>query len=62
MKIQPCTPKQLRVLYGYSAKIMRKHLDSIADQIGKRIGHTYNVKQVKIIFTLLGPPGMVLEL
>lgn len=54
--IQPCSIKQLAEVYNVSIKIIRGHLKPIQKEIGKRIGHSYNMKQVLFIVDHLGIP------
>ncbi|SKC47792.1 hypothetical protein [Ohtaekwangia koreensis] len=57
--IQPCTFKTLAALYELTEKILRTHLKPFQQKIGKKIGHTYTVKQLLIIFEEYCPPANV---
>lgn len=54
--VRPATARELARLYQVSYHIFKSHLKPFADEIGRRIGHYYTVKQVIIIINKLGPP------
>jgi|GEM_PF-1414322 len=54
--VTPHTIKELSVAYRVSRPVIRQWLRPFKDEIGPRIGHYYNVAQVKIIFEHLGKP------
>ena len=56
--IKPYTPQELATLYGVTPHALRIWLKPHLPVIGKRLGHLYTVRQVELIFSLLGwPPG-----
>jgi N-acetyl-beta-hexosaminidase len=52
---------ELADLYNLERRVFKKWLEPHLPVIGERIGHFYNIKQVKIIFDVLGLPGDYLE-
>jgi len=54
--IQPYTPKELAALYRCSVKTFGKWMQLIKADLGPRVGHFYNPKQVRIILERLGEP------
>lgn len=48
--------KQLAQLYNISPDTFRNWIKPFKETIGKRSGHLYTPKQVKIIFDSLGEP------
>lgn len=54
--IRPYSKKELTAMYHVSKKTMTRWLQPHLSTIGKREGRFYNVKQVQIIFDLLGLP------
>lgn len=54
--IKPYTHKQLAALYGVSWPTLVKWMLPYHGQIGTKVGHFYTIKQVEIIFTLVGRP------
>ena len=54
--IRPYSKKELTVMYKVSKKTMSRWLKPHLATIGTREGWYYNVKQVLIIFDLLGLP------
>lgn len=54
--IRPYTPKELAKLYRCSVRTMTKWIQPFGKEIGPRIGHFYNPRQVKIIAAQLGTP------
>ena len=53
------SPKELRNLYGVSARTFKKWTESFEPEIGMVKGKYYTVTQVKIIIDKLGTPGIV---
>jgi hypothetical protein len=60
-EIRPYTITQLADLYGMERRAFKKWLAAHKKTIGKRIGHLYTIKQVHIIFEVLGMPGDFIE-
>jgi phage antirepressor YoqD-like protein len=58
-EIRPYTVKELCKIYKISDKTLRKWLQPISGEIGKRQGYIYNVAQVVTIFRHLGVPGIL---
>ncbi len=54
--IRAYSKKELANLYDVSKMTMTRWLRPHLEKIGKREGHTYTVKQVTIIFEILGIP------
>lgn len=54
--IRAYTHKQLAALYGISWPTLAKWMEPYRGQIGKKVGHFYTIKQVEIIFQLVGRP------
>jgi hypothetical protein len=54
--IRPFSKKELTAMYTVSKKTMTRWLKPHLHKIGKREGRYYTVKQVTLIFELLGPP------
>lgn len=54
--IKPYSKKELTAMYNVSKKTMTRWLKPHLSKIGKREGRYYNVKQILIIFDLLGLP------
>lgn len=59
-QITPCTVKELSAAYGVSKTVIRLWLRPLKNEIGPRLGHYYNVAQVKIIFKHLGFPHTII--
>ena len=59
--VKPYTIGELADLYNVSVRTFRTWLKPFQEEIGKRIGHTYNVTQVRIIFKKLSVPGIISE-
>lgn len=57
--LKPSLFKELAALYGYSERVFRKQLKAINDDIGKKSGYFYTIRQILIIFDKLGPPHKV---
>lgn len=53
---RPYMHKELAALYQVSWMTLRRWLRPFEPELGKKIGHYYNVKQVTIIFARLGLP------
>jgi phage antirepressor YoqD-like protein len=58
-EVRPYTVKELCKIYKISDKTLRKWLQPISGEIGKRQGYIYNVAQVVTIFRHLGVPGIL---
>ena len=54
LHIKPYTLTELAAYYGLSCRIMTQWLAPFKEEIGKKIGRIYNIKQVEIIFKRLG--------
>lgn len=54
--IRPFSKKDLTAMYNVSKKTMTRWLQPHLPKIGKREGRYYTVKQILLIFELLGPP------
>jgi hypothetical protein len=59
--IRPYTHKELKALYDVSWMTLQHWLKPFEKEIGPKVGHYYNVKQVEVIFGRLGLPGNVSE-
>jgi hypothetical protein len=57
--IKPYMLCELAAIYGTSRITMRKWINKIESQVGKREGRYYTIPQVKIIFKLLDTPSML---
>ncbi|HWY36126.1 MAG TPA: hypothetical protein VNX68_15890 [Nitrosopumilaceae archaeon] len=53
------SPKEIRNMYGISASVYNKWIESFKEEIGELKGRYYTVTQVKIIIDRLGAPGIV---
>jgi transposase len=56
MPIRAYSLKQIASLYCVSKQTFKIWLKPFEKEIGKRIGHFYSVKQIKIILDKLGTP------
>jgi hypothetical protein len=56
---RPYTHKELASLYQVSWPTLKKWIEPYLDEIGEKIGHFYTIKQVEIIFQLVGRPDLV---
>ncbi len=57
IRLQPYTTEELASLYNdISIKTFIKWIKPFKEEIGKKIGFHYNIKQVEIIFERLGWP------
>jgi hypothetical protein len=54
--VKPYTMKDLAELYHVTQPTFRNWLKKHQDAIGERMGHTYTIRQVEIIFDRLGEP------
>jgi hypothetical protein len=54
--IRPYTPQELAASYRCTTRTMYKWLQHLKKELGPRVGHTYNPRQVKIIVEQLGAP------
>lgn len=61
IKIRPYTHKELAAMYRVSWLTFQKWIKLNIKKIGKKCGHFYNAKQVRIIFECFGPPEMEIE-
>lgn len=59
--IRAYSKKELAHLYEVSKMTMTRWLKPHLEKIGKREGHTYTVKQVAVIFEVLGIPASLDE-
>ena len=56
-QVKPYLPSELAKLYGISVNTFRGvWLKPFQQEIGKRNGYYYTIKQVEIIFSKLGKP------
>jgi hypothetical protein len=56
--LRPLSIQDLADLYGKSAKVIRRWLSPIQDDLGPRNGHYYTPRQVQRIYDHLGPPPL----
>lgn len=56
--LKPYTVKELSILYGIHKTTMLRWLEPFTEDIGRRVGRFYTIKQVKTIFDKLGTPDM----
>ena len=61
IKLKAYSIGELAVLYERSEKVIRTWLAPMEQEIGPRRGHCYTPRQIKIIFTELGIPGIMLQ-
>lgn len=61
IEVKPYTSKELYNLYQVPRRTMEKWLKPFREEIGKRTGQWYTVKQVAIIFEKLGVPHLIKE-
>jgi hypothetical protein len=61
MLIKPMTITQLSKAYNVCVPTMKKWIHELNDEIGKKNGRIFSIKQVKIIFELLGSPYEKIE-
>jgi hypothetical protein len=54
--VKPYTMKELAKLYHVTGPTFLKWLKRNQDAIGERMGHTFTIRQVEIIFDILGEP------
>jgi hypothetical protein len=59
VELKPYTDKELSAYYGICTKTFTKWLIPFQKTIGERQGRYYNVRQVKVILTNLGVPGVI---
>lgn len=59
--VRPYTMKELAAIYGISTKTFRKWLNPHQESIGERVGRLYTVRQIEIIFQLIGDPPNDIE-
>lgn len=59
VRARPCSVKELSTMYGVCRRTMCKWLVPYADDLGKRQGRYYSIKQVEIIFEKLGIPTIM---
>jgi hypothetical protein len=60
-EIKPYTKKELALLYEVSSRCFSTMLIPFVNEIGKKEGWYYNVRQVTIIFEKLGYPNSLLS-
>lgn len=58
---RPYSFKELENLYGVSHKTFKTWIQPFLEEIGEKRGRYFNVKQVQIIFAMLGYPESVEE-
>lgn len=56
ISVRPYSRKELTALYGVSCRTLRNWLNPLKKELGERKGHMYSVKQIEIIFDVLGVP------
>ncbi|HTA83200.1 MAG TPA: hypothetical protein VK783_09715 [Bacteroidia bacterium] len=61
IKLKAYSISELAALYECSDKTMKTWLSEIGEEIGPRKGHFYTPRQMKVIFTELGIPGMMYQ-
>lgn len=59
--VKPYTTKELAALLNMSRSTFNRAIKAFRKQLGKRIGHTWNVVQVEIIFGIFGRPYILIE-
>lgn len=59
IRLQPYKIGELARMYNVSEKTFRKWLVPFKNEIGERIGHYYNIAQVKVIFEKLLLPSTI---
>lgn len=59
--IKPYSKKELADLYEVSPRCFTTMLNPFKDNIGKKSGRYFNVKQVQTIFFSLGFPALLLK-
>lgn len=57
--IIPYTHKELAMMYKTNPRTLTRWLAKFKDELGERVGHHYNIKQVKIIFKKLDVPSRI---
>ncbi len=62
IEIRPYSVGDLAVYYNVDRRTFKTWIIEHEAAIGKRVGYYYTIKQVKIIFTVLGVPGDFLEI
>lgn len=60
--LRPYTHQELAALYKISWKTLKRMINPLEPQLGPKIGHYYNIKQVEIIFDNMGVPAGLEEL
>ena len=58
-KVRPSTGKEMAALYGVSYNVFKKWISFFEGQIGPKLGNFYTVKQVLVIFEVLGTPASI---
>jgi hypothetical protein len=59
--LQPYTTDELSLLYGITPKTFLKWVSPFQEEIGKKIGWYFNIRQVNIIFDRLGRPEKCID-
>ncbi len=57
--MKPYMLKELAAIYGVDKRTFLKWIKPYNEEIGQRIGHYYNINQVKIIFWKLSLPNTI---
>lgn len=55
--IRPSSIKELSIMYGIDRKTMSRWLKPHLHKIGERVGRYYNIRQMEVIFDVLGTPN-----
>jgi hypothetical protein len=61
IKIRPYTHKELAAMYRVSWITLQKWINLHSKKIGRKCGHFYNGRQVRIIFECIGPPEIEID-
>lgn len=56
--LKPYTQAELLAFYNVSEKVFKNWLKPYREELGKRYGRCYSLKQVIIILNRLGIPGL----
>ncbi|MEO5978872.1 MAG: hypothetical protein ABIS36_10940 [Chryseolinea sp.] len=55
-EIRPMTLKELAAAYNVSKQVMRRWIKACQAEIGKRIGHFFNLRQIGVMVKNYGHP------
>ncbi len=59
IQIKTYSNKEIAGLYEVSGRTLRRWLTPFKKDIGRRRGHYYNPKQIRVIFEKLGIPEVI---